>query len=134
MMVLSISYCSERLDIRVCAWDSMAGFIDTSATTMEWLIYILIEHKPVLKKLHDIMDKMCKKITIKMPLNEVKENTIKNLQHLFVTNSGSHNLRFVIYDVEEKLELDVPSRTTKIKISNEFLAELDKQHINYKLN
>ncbi|CAL2088848.1 DNA polymerase III subunit alpha [Tenacibaculum sp. 190524A05c] len=84
--------------------------------------------------LHDIMDKMCKKITIKMPLNEVKENTIKNLQHLFVTNSGSHNLRFVIYDVEEKLELDVPSRTTKIKISNEFLAELDKQHINYKLN
>ena len=37
-------------------------------------------------------------------------------------------------DVEEKLELDVPSRTTKIKITNEFLAELDKQHINYKLN
>ena len=84
--------------------------------------------------LHDIMEKMCKKITIKMPLAEVKEDTIKNLQHLFVTNSGSHGLRFVIYDVEEKLELDVPSRTTKIKITNEFLAELDKQHINYKLN
>ncbi|MFY7671977.1 DNA polymerase III subunit alpha [Tenacibaculum sp. MEBiC06402] len=84
--------------------------------------------------LHDIMEKMCKKITIKMPLSDVKEDTIKNLQHLFVTNSGSHGLRFVIYDVEEKLELDVPSRTTKIKITNEFLAELDKQHINYKLN
>jgi DNA polymerase-3 subunit alpha len=84
--------------------------------------------------LHDIMEKMCKKITIKMPLGDVKEDTIKNLQHLFVTNSGSHSLRFVIYDVEEKLELDVPSRTTKIKITSEFLAELDKQHINYKLN
>ncbi|AUC13965.1 DNA polymerase III subunit alpha [Tenacibaculum sp. SZ-18] len=84
--------------------------------------------------LHDIMEKMCKKITIKMPLSDVKEDTIKNLQHLFVTNSGKHGLRFVIYDVEEKLELDVPSRTTKIKITNEFLAELDKQHINYKLN
>ena len=84
--------------------------------------------------LHDIMERMCKKITIKMPLSDVKEDTIKNLQHLFVTNSGKQGLRFVIYDVEEKLELDVPSRTTKIKITNEFLSELDKQHINYKLN
>ncbi|CAM1344786.1 DNA polymerase III subunit alpha [Tenacibaculum amylolyticum] len=84
--------------------------------------------------LHDIMEKMCKKITIKMALKDVKEERIKDLQHLFVTNSGSHSLRFVIYDVEEKLELDVPSRTTKVKISNEFLAELDKEHINYKLN
>lgn len=84
--------------------------------------------------LHDIMEKMCKKITIKMALKDVKEERIKDLQHLFVTNSGSHSLRFIIYDVEEKLELDVPSRTTKVKISNEFLAELDKEHINYKLN
>ncbi|TYQ00373.1 DNA polymerase III alpha subunit [Tenacibaculum adriaticum] len=84
--------------------------------------------------LHDIMDKMCKKITIKLPLQEVKENTIKNLQHLFATNGGTHNVRFVVYDVEEKIEIDVPSRNTKIKISNTFLTELDNQHINYKLN
>jgi len=44
------------LDIKVCAWDMMAGAIDTSATTMEWVIYILVNHKPVLKKLHGIMD------------------------------------------------------------------------------
>ncbi len=84
--------------------------------------------------LHDIMEKMCKKITIQLPLKEVKEEKIKDLQHLFVTNSGSHSLRFVIYDVEEKLELDVPSRKMKVKITNEFLATLDSQHINYKLN
>ncbi|TCI90168.1 DNA polymerase III subunit alpha [Tenacibaculum sp. M341] len=84
--------------------------------------------------LHDIMEKMCKKITIQLPLKDVKEEKIKDLQHLFVTNSGSHSLRFVIYDVEEKLELDAPSRTTKVKISNEFLAKLDDQHISYKLN
>ena len=84
--------------------------------------------------LHDIMEKMCKKITIKLALKEVQEEMIKDLQHLFATNGGSHSLRFIVYDAEEKLEIDVPSRTTKVKITNEFLAKLDKQHISYKLN
>ncbi len=84
--------------------------------------------------LHDIMDKMCKKVTIKMPLHEVKENTIKDLQHLFATNKGTQGLNFTIWDSEEKIELNLPSRTTKIKISSEFLKALDEQFINYKLN
>ncbi|MGG6229310.1 DNA polymerase III subunit alpha [Tenacibaculum sp. SDUM215027] len=84
--------------------------------------------------LHDIMDKMCKKLTIKIPLKEVKENTIKELQHLFAINKGSHSLYFTIWDAEEKIELSLPSRTTKIKVSSEFLKALDEQFINYKLN
>ncbi|WP_442267500.1 DNA polymerase III subunit alpha [Tenacibaculum sp. ZS6-P6] len=84
--------------------------------------------------LHDIMEKMCKKLTIKLALKDVKEDFIKDFQHLCVLNSGSHSLRFVIYDVEEKLEIDIPSRTTKINITSEFLAKLDEEHIDYKLN
>ncbi len=84
--------------------------------------------------LHDIMDKMCKKVTIKMPLHDIKENTIKDLQHLFATNKGTQGLNFTIWDAEEKIELNLPSRTTKIKISSEFLKALDEQFINYKLN
>jgi len=84
--------------------------------------------------LHDIMDKMCKKITIKMHLKEVNENRIKNLQHLFTTNKGAQNLHFTIWDTEEKIELNMPSRNTKIKVTNEFLSSLENQHIKYKLN
>lgn len=80
------------------------------------------------------MDKMCKKLTIKIPLQEIKENTIKELQHLFATNKGSQSLYFTIWDTEEKIELSLPSRTTKIKVSSEFLKALDEQFINYKLN
>ena len=69
-----------------------------------------------------------------MPLQDVKENRIKDLQHLFATNRGTQNLHFTIWDTEEKIELNLPSRNTKIKISNEFLKLLDEQHINYKLN
>uniref|UniRef100_A0A6S8D9R5 Cytochrome P450 n=1 Tax=Aplanochytrium stocchinoi TaxID=215587 RepID=A0A6S8D9R5_9STRA len=46
------------LDIRVCTWDIMAGQIDTSATTMEWMIYILINHKSVLKKVQRLLDEV----------------------------------------------------------------------------
>lgn len=84
--------------------------------------------------LHDIMGKMCKKITLKLPLKDVQENTIKNIQHLFATNGGSHSVRFLVYDAEDKIEIDVPSRSSKVQITNEFLVALDKQHINYKLN
>lgn len=44
------------LDIKVSAWDMMAGAIDTSATTMEWLIYTLVNNKRVLRKVQAILD------------------------------------------------------------------------------
>ena len=84
--------------------------------------------------LQDIMDKLCKKITITIPLNEIKEKTIKDLQHLFATNKGSQSLHFTVWDAEEKIELNLPSRSIKVKISNKFLYSLDEQFINYKLN
>jgi cytochrome P450 len=43
-------------DIIVILWDMMAGGIDTSATSMEILIYLLINHPHVQKKLHDELD------------------------------------------------------------------------------
>jgi len=47
------------MDIKVAAWDSMAGAIDTSATTLEWLLYTLVNHKPVQRKLHALLDEVC---------------------------------------------------------------------------
>ena len=43
-------------DIVVILWDMMAGGIDTTATSMEILIYLLINHPAVQKKLHDELD------------------------------------------------------------------------------
>ncbi len=86
------------------------------------------------KLLHDIMDEMCKKITFKIPLEEVTEDRIRNLQHLCVTNAGKQNVHFTIWDAKEKIELNLPSRNTKVKITNELLTTLDKEHILFKLN
>ena len=86
------------------------------------------------KLLHDVMDDLCKKVTIKIPIEEVHEKSIQNFDTLFKAHEGKQSLRFVIYDVAEEIELDVPSRNTKIKISGELLKILEDQHVNFKLN
>ena len=86
------------------------------------------------KLLHDVMDDLCKKVTIKIPIEEVHEKSIQNFNTLFKAHEGKQSLRFVIYDVAEEIELDVPSRNTKIKISSELLKILEDQHVNFKLN
>ena len=86
------------------------------------------------KLLHDIMDEMCKKVTIKLPLKDVNEKTILNLESILKNNPGKQSLTFTIWDLKEEIEVSLPSRNTKIKISNEFLSTLESQQINYKLN
>lgn len=86
------------------------------------------------KLLHDIMDEMCKKITIQLPLHEVTEDKVKDLQHLFVTNSGKQQVIFTVWDGAEKIELNITSRNTKVNITNELLSTLDKEQIAFKLN
>jgi len=86
------------------------------------------------KLLHDVMDDLCKKVTIKIPIEDVHKKSVENFNTLFNNHKGKQSLKFVIYDVQEEIELEVPSRNTKIKISSELLKILEDQHINFKLN
>ncbi|RCS28270.1 DNA polymerase III subunit alpha [Polaribacter sp. WD7] len=86
------------------------------------------------KLLHDIMDELCKKLTIKIPVEEVNEENILNLEGILKNNIGKQSLRFTIWDAQEKIEVDLPSRNTKINVSNELLATLSYQQIKFKLN
>jgi len=50
---------SEKLtaaEIQSIIWDTMAGGIDTSALSFEWLVYILTNYPAVKKKIHDELD------------------------------------------------------------------------------
>ena len=87
-----------------------------------------------MKLLHDIMEELCKKITINISLEEIKENTILNLETVLKNNPGKQSLHFNIWDAKEKIEVNLPSRNTKIKISSELLTTLEQQKFDYKLN
>lgn len=84
--------------------------------------------------LHDVMDAMAKKLSIQLNVSDLKEERIKTLKELFSMHKGDHHLNFVVYDNEEQIKLNLPSRKQKVKISQELLEELENESVFYKLN
>jgi len=86
------------------------------------------------KLLTDVLDNCCEKLTIQIPLDEIKEDTILNLETILKNNPGTKPLKFTIWDEIENIEVNLPSRNIKIEVSSSLLDILQKQQINYKLN
>ncbi len=86
------------------------------------------------KLLHDVMEDLCKKITLQIPLENLNSENIAEFENLLQKNKGKQHLHFTIWDEKDQIELNAPSRNIKINISSELLKELDKQRIRYKLN
>ncbi|WP_191858708.1 DNA polymerase III subunit alpha [Hanstruepera ponticola] len=84
--------------------------------------------------LHDVMDTYAKKLSVQLNIADLQEKRIQSLKELFNLHQGDNALNFVIYDNEEQIKLNMPSRRQKIKISQELLDELEKQDVFYKLN
>jgi len=84
--------------------------------------------------LHDVMETHGKKLTITMPLQDLKEGKIDSLKDLVKTHKGEKQLYFVVYENDEKIHLTMPSRKHKINISKELLDELEREQFHYKLN
>ena len=84
--------------------------------------------------LHDVMDIYAKKLSIQLDINDLQEHRIKVLKDLIKMHKGDHALNFVVYDNDEELKLNMPSRKQKVKISQELLEELKSIDVFYKLN
>ncbi|MDB9954095.1 DNA polymerase III subunit alpha [Flavobacteriaceae bacterium] len=84
--------------------------------------------------LHDVMESYAKKLSIQLNIKEISEEKVQSIKELLQMHSGNHNLKFVVYDDEEELKLEMSSRLQKIKISQELLEELKAQEVFYKLN
>jgi len=84
--------------------------------------------------LHDVMDTYAKKLSIQLNVKDLKSDTISELQEMFRMHEGSNSLSFVVYDNEDKIKLNMPSRKQKVNISQELLDTLSEHHIKYKLN
>ena len=84
--------------------------------------------------LHDVMDTYAKKLSIQLNISDLEDTRISKLKELFTMHAGSHMLNFVIYDNEEQIKINMPSRKQKVKISQELLDELELNDVFYKLN
>ena len=87
-----------------------------------------------IQQLQDVMGKMAKKITVELPIEQINEKNVASIDSVFKKHKGSQNLNFVIIDKEEKLRLNMPSRSAKINITKELIDELTENEYSFKLN
>ncbi|MFS4416050.1 DNA polymerase III subunit alpha [Maribacter sp. 2307ULW6-5] len=84
--------------------------------------------------LQDVMEAFAKKITIRLDVAQLREDHIRDLKDTLAMHKGNHNLNFVLYEMEEKIKVNLISRKQKVQISSELIETLKEQQVNYKLN
>ncbi len=87
-----------------------------------------------IQQLQDVLSKMAKKITVQLDITSLNNDRIESINSVFKKYKGGQQLNFVIYDMEEKIKLTMPSRSSKINISNDLIEELTANELNFRLN
>lgn len=73
-------------------------------------------------------------ITIKIPLSKVEPELIDSIDKLCKTHKGKHRLRIQLLDYNNKISLKMLSADRKVLADNEFIQELARLKLDYKLN
>ncbi|MET4142537.1 DNA polymerase III subunit alpha [Pedobacter sp. UYP1] len=90
--------------------------------------------------LSDLRDKLAKCITIQIPIQGINDQIITQILAIIEENKENTEqqncqLNFVVYDREQNVSLDLPSKSLKINPDNAFLEQLKELNVvSYKLN
>lgn len=85
--------------------------------------------------LSEIKDRMTKSVTLFMDIDYLEESSVEQVENLVKKYPGQCILKFSISDQQEKIMIEMPSKSYKVDLNNEFLADLSLlKGINYKLN
>jgi len=83
--------------------------------------------------LHDVLEKSAKKLTIQLDIDQLTEKKVHDLNKILKDNEGAIPLDLLVYDLNEKMKLNLHSRSYKVKIDNEFLKVLENKGIKFKI-
>ncbi|SEL57324.1 DNA polymerase III, alpha subunit [Maribacter orientalis] len=84
--------------------------------------------------LQEVMETYARKLTIKLDITELQESKVLQLKDTLVNHKGEHPINFIVYEMEEKIKVNLSSRRQKVQISSELLHQLEEQNVHYKLN
>ena len=85
--------------------------------------------------LTEVRDKMAKSLTLKIPLNNVSEDMVKNIYTITNTHPGNCNLKITLIDADENMSIEMVSKKVKLNLSNDLIRDLDTMdNVSYKLN
>ncbi len=73
-------------------------------------------------------------ITVKMDVNKLTKELSAQIELLCVKHKGKHKLKLVFIDPNKKIKLAMHSKSHKVLADNDFVNELDKLGLKYKLN
>lgn len=85
--------------------------------------------------LPDIRNKLCKGVSIQLNVNDINETLISKVEEIINQNAGSSELKVVLSDYQEQIQVDLFSRKYKINPSNAMMEELSKiEGLQYKIS
>ena len=72
-------------------------------------------------------------LAIKLKINDVSNDLITEMNSVFEENKGGSNLKFLVYDPESKIWVQMTSKSLKIDINEKVLSYLENEKMTYKL-
>ena len=88
-----------------------------------------------IKMLTDVRDNMLKTIAIKIPIEKISDDIILDINRIVKENPGEATLRFLIYEPETKVWVQMFSRSHKVKITNQLTEYIESiPDLEYKID
>ncbi|MEZ5104896.1 MAG: DNA polymerase III subunit alpha [Draconibacterium sp.] len=85
--------------------------------------------------LSEVRKNYIKSITLNVPLHKLNESVINGIERITKNNKGKTVLKFNIYDVENNMNVQMFSRTSKINLTDGFLKFFDDNlDISFRIN
>jgi DNA polymerase-3 subunit alpha len=92
-------------------------------------------HIKTLNLLSSVKDELIKSVTLKINPENISKEMINEMMELIKENKGETELRFMLYDPEDKIALSMFSRTIRVRLNNDLISFLDDYPgLEYKVN
>jgi DNA polymerase-3 subunit alpha len=85
--------------------------------------------------LSEVRKNHVKSITLNLPINKLTDTVVERIEKMAQNNKGNTLLKFNIYNLENNMNVQMFSRTTKINLTDGFLKLFDEElNITYRIN
>ncbi len=86
------------------------------------------------RQLEMVGTELTQSLTIRLPLYEITDELINEIDTICANHKGKNQLKFSLLDVQHKQSLSFISQNKKVNANSEFIAELERLGVRYKVN
>lgn len=85
------------------------------------------------KQLQEVLGEFSKRIKLQLDIHQLTDENINKLEELIMLNQGEKQLNLLLFERQNKIKLDMSSRSKMVDINKEFLTELKEMNFHYKI-